>query len=88
MEFLKRMNELHYVHVAYDDRQLRALVPDNRIRYLKELGTTGLDGLILSLRNFILKYGMVSKKNLPDQRREYKLSGCIAFLFSAMGHPF
>lgn len=54
MEFSKRMNELHYVHVAYDDRQLQALVLDSRIRYLKELGTTGLYSLISSLRNFIL----------------------------------
>jgi len=50
----KRLDELHYVHVAYDNRQLRTLMLDNRIRCLKRLGDSASASLVLSLKNFIL----------------------------------
>ena len=50
----KRFEELQYIHVAHDTRQLQDLIQNSGIQYLRRLGDKASDSLIASLREFIL----------------------------------
>lgn len=49
-----KMDELQYVHVAYDNKQLRDFILNDDMECLKELGETASDELVRSLTDFIL----------------------------------
>lgn len=48
-----KMNELKYVHVAYDNKQLRDMILNKDIRSLRDLSNTASESLIRSLTDFI-----------------------------------
>ena len=48
-----KMNELKYVHVAYDNKQLRDMILNKDIRSLRDLSNMASENLIRSLKDFI-----------------------------------
>lgn len=48
-----RMNELGYVHVAYDKKQLKDLLMHTHLKPLKHIGNKASDNLYKSLKAFI-----------------------------------
>jgi len=54
MATAKKMEELRFVNVAYDEQQLQALILSSKIKCLQGLGNRAPDRLISSLRRFIL----------------------------------
>jgi len=50
----RKMDELKFVNVAYDEHQLQKRILNGDVKCLQELGDNASDSLILSLKHFIL----------------------------------
>jgi len=50
----KKMEELRFVNVAYNEQQLQDLILNNKIQCLQGLGNKASESLILSVKQFIL----------------------------------
>jgi len=50
----RKMDELKFVNVAYDEHQLQKQILNSEVQCLQGLGDKASDSLILSLKHFIL----------------------------------